>query len=58
MAEIQALMPIINAVANKNMKDKHWKKVFDKIEQPFTPNKEIQLAELLQFKIMDKIDAI
>jgi len=47
MAEIQALMPIINAVANKNMKDKHWKKVFDKIEQPFTPNKEIQLAELL-----------
>jgi hypothetical protein len=32
-------MPIINAVANKNMKDKHWKKVFDRLEQPFQANK-------------------
>ncbi len=39
MAEISNLMSVINAVANKNLKDKHWKKIFDKLEQPFQANK-------------------
>jgi hypothetical protein len=37
-------MPVINAVANKNLKDKHWKKIFDKLEQPFQPSKHISLT--------------
>ena len=55
---IDNLMPIITAVANKHMKDKHWKKVFDKLEQNFQPSKIISLTELLSYRIQDKKDAI
>lgn len=51
-------MPIITAVANKNLKDKHWKKIFDKLEQPFQVNKHISLTELLSYKITEKTEAI
>lgn len=47
-------MPIISAVANKNLKDKHWKKIFDKLEQPFQANKHVSLTELLSYKITEK----
>lgn len=48
-------MPIINAVANKNLKNKHWKKIFDKLEQPFDEKKDITLNDLLQYRIIDKL---
>lgn len=51
---IISLMPIISAVANKNLKDKHWKKIFDKLEQPFQANKHVSLTELLSYKITEK----
>ena len=41
---IEALMPIISSVANVDLKDKHWKKIFDQLEQPFTANKHISLT--------------
>jgi len=28
---ISSLMPIITSVANKDLKDKHWKKIYDKL---------------------------
>lgn len=37
-------MSVITAVANKNLKEKHWKKIFDKLEQPYTANKHISLV--------------
>jgi hypothetical protein len=37
-------MPVITAVANKHLKDKHWKKIFEKLEQPFQANKHISLT--------------
>lgn len=53
MNEISTLMPVINAVANKNLKDKHWRKIYEKLEQPFpaNANSEIKLNELLQYRI-------
>lgn len=51
---VEALMPIISSVANLDLKDKHWKKIFDKLEQPFIAGKIITLDELLRYGIIDK----
>jgi hypothetical protein len=40
---IIGLMPIINSVANPDLKDKHWKKVYDKLEQPMVSGKMVSL---------------
>jgi hypothetical protein len=37
-------MPIINSVANKDLKDKHWRKIYDKLEQPVVPGKPVSLT--------------
>jgi hypothetical protein len=47
-------MPIIVSVANKDLRDKHWKKIYDKLEQPMAPGKSVSLTELLSFGIMEK----
>ncbi len=51
---IVALMPIIVSVANKDLRDKHWKKIYDKLDQPMVAGKAVSLTELLSFGIMDK----
>lgn len=51
-------MPIINSVANPDLKEKHWKKIYDKLEQPMITGKIVSLTELISFGIMDKKDAI
>jgi hypothetical protein len=55
---IVALMPIIVSVANKDLRDKHWKKIYDKLDQPMVAGKAVSLTELLSFGIMDKKDSI
>lgn len=52
------LMPIIVSVANKDLKDKHWKKIYDKLEQPMVAGKSVSLTELLSFGIIEKKEAI
>jgi hypothetical protein len=51
-------MPIIVSVANKDLKDKHWKKIYDRLEQPMVAGKSVSLTELLSFGIMDRKEAI
>ena len=51
-------MPIIVSVANKDLRDKHWKMIYDKLEQPMIPGKAVSLTELLSFGIMDRKEAI
>jgi hypothetical protein len=51
-------MPIINSVANKDLKDKHWKKIYDQLEQPMVPGKPVSLTELRSFGIEEKKDSI
>lgn len=55
---IASLMPIINSVANPDLKEKHWKKIYDKLEQPMVVGKVVSLTELLSYGIMEKKDAI
>lgn len=49
--KIAGLMPIISALANRDLKDKHWKKIFDKLEQPIPINKAVSLTELLSYGV-------
>lgn len=42
--KIGGLMPIISSLANRDLKDKHWKKIFDKLEQPMPANKAVSLT--------------
>jgi len=51
-------MPIILSVANKDLKDKHWKKIYDQLEQPMVAGKAVSLTELLSYGIMNKKEAI
>ena len=51
---IISLMPIINSVANQDLKEKHWKKIYDKLEQPMITGKVVSLTELISFGIMEK----
>lgn len=46
------LMPIISSVANKDLKEKHWKKIYDKLEQPMVAGKPVSLTELISFGVM------
>lgn len=56
---IVSLMPVIVAVANKHLKDKHWKKIFERLgEHSFDPKRHISLTELLSYKIIEKVEAI
>lgn len=55
---ITNLMPIIVSVANKDLKDKHWKKIYDKLEQPMIAGKPVSLTELLSYGIIEKREAI
>ena len=52
--EITNLMPIIVSVANKDLRDKHWKKIYDRLEQPMVAGKSVSLTELLTYGIRDK----
>lgn len=56
--KITTLMPIITALANRDLKDKHWKKIFEKLDQQLQPNKPITLTELLIYGVEEKKDAI
>mgnify|MGYP001212988317 CR=1 FL=1 len=51
-------MPIIVSVANKDLKDKHWKKIYDKLEQPMIAGKPVSLTELLSYGIIEKREHI
>jgi dynein heavy chain len=53
-----SLMPIINSVANPDLRDKHWKKIYDKLEQPMVSGKMVSLNELLSFGIVERKEAI
>ncbi len=55
---ISSLMPIITSVANKDLKDKHWKKIFEKLEQPGLFGKPISLTEVIAIGAIEKKDGI
>lgn len=56
--KIAALMPIISSLANRDMKDKHWVKIFSKLGQPMPANKAVSLTELLSYGVEDAREAI
>lgn len=56
--KVTALMPVISALANRDLKDKHWKKIFEKLDQQLQPNKPITLTELLIYGVEEKKDSI
>ena len=37
-------MPIILSVANKDLKETHWKKIYEKLEQPMIAGKSVSLT--------------
>ena len=45
-------------MANVDLKEKHWKKIFEKLEQPFQAGKPISLTELLNYGVSEKKESI
>lgn len=51
-------MPIIVAVANRDLKDKHWKKIFEKLDPLPNGGKSPSLVELLSAGIESRREPI
>ncbi len=51
--EIMNKLPIIMALGNKDLKERHWKKIFKLIEKHWSPGTALRLDELLTSTIME-----
>jgi len=51
--EIMNKLPIIMALGNKDLKERHWKKIFKFIDKHWSPGTALRLGELLTSNIME-----
>jgi len=49
---MKAKMPIINALGNKNIKDKHWLEIFKSLDYlNWTPGTHFSLGDLMNYNV-------
>ena len=51
--EIMGKLPIIMALGNKDLKERHWKKIFKLIDKHWSPGTALRLGELLTSNITE-----
>jgi dynein heavy chain len=56
--EFKKVVPLMEEVANPALKDRHWKKIFELLDQPFDATTPFSTNNLLGFGIMDKIEEV
>jgi dynein heavy chain len=49
--EVRAYVPVIVDLGNTAMQVRHWKRVFERVEQPFFPGTAITLEQLLKYGV-------
>lgn len=50
--EIKKVMPVIQALGNRNLKEKHWKKIFEKLgDTSWTPGQHFTLNSLIDINV-------
>ena len=58
--EFKQYSGVVTDLGNRNMKERHWKKLYRDIGQPFEPNHDARrtLAELMALRVFDFPDAV
>ena len=56
MKTMQDIMPIVSALGNHDLRERHWKQIFELISQTFNPGKVFSLKDLIEEGICDKQD--
>lgn len=51
-------MPVIQALGNKDLRARHWKKIFEDLGSSWQPGKTFTLQELLADGVMNKREKI
>ena len=51
-------MPLIQALRNPGMRDRHWEKLNEDLGVKIIPDKNLRLSDLLNMNLLDKIEAI
>jgi len=56
--EFKTVVPLMEEVANPALKVRHWKKVFELLEQPFDPEVPFSTNDLLSYGVLNKIEEV
>eukprot|EP00304_Pavlova_gyrans_P012708 CAMPEP_0206041750 /NCGR_PEP_ID=MMETSP1466-20131121/6142_1 /ASSEMBLY_ACC=CAM_ASM_001126 /TAXON_ID=44452 /ORGANISM="Pavlova gyrans, Strain CCMP608" /LENGTH=4121 /DNA_ID=CAMNT_0053416453 /DNA_START=38 /DNA_END=12403 /DNA_ORIENTATION=- len=56
--EVRAYMPVVADLGNPAMQQRHWKRVFERMDQPYFPGAAVTLDQLLQHGIQAHADFI
>ena len=51
-------MAVINDLGNPSLQERHWKKIFDKLDQPYTPGYVFTMEMLLRYGVASHADYI
>lgn len=58
MSNVTTIMPVIQALGNKDLRARHWKKIFEDLGSSWQPGKTFTLQELLADGVMNKREKI
>jgi dynein heavy chain len=50
------MMPVIQALGNKDLRQRHWKKIFEILGSSSQPGKTFTLSELISEGVLEKKD--
>ena len=51
-------MPVITDLGNPALQERHWKRIFDKLEQPYTPGYVFTMEQLLRYGVSAHAEVI
>jgi dynein heavy chain len=57
-AEFKAKMPVVLELGNPSMKDRHWEKLFQDLNQTYSSGAPFTLKEMLDYGVLDHADAV
>lgn len=57
VAEFKQSVPVISDLANKAMRDRHWRRIYEECGQPFAPGSRT-LLELMSFGALDAAELV
>jgi len=58
LAEIQKIMPVISSLANRDLKPRHWQKIFEILGSTWQPGSVFTLDELIAMGVNQKIELV
>jgi dynein heavy chain, axonemal len=58
MDEFKPYLPLLQALLNPGMRDRHWDRLSEELNMKIKPEKSLTLTELLSMNLLEKVDTI